>query len=157
MKTYETLVAETDARFSEAEVVFKERQQQQHSFSRSSIQNFRRSFSVLTDLRRSRAVDKKLRELMAMFYTQPVVCAPAYAGKFRQSLFDSFAGAAARVHGRFAAPGRRQIKCFSGLWIAKRASAARASVSLLFSFVFFEKVFGLGVPAVRFDRTTSGL
>jgi hypothetical protein len=31
LKMYETLVAETDSRFSEAEVVFKERQQQQHS------------------------------------------------------------------------------------------------------------------------------
>jgi hypothetical protein len=27
---------------------------------------------------RSRAADKKLRELMAMFYTQPVVCSPAF-------------------------------------------------------------------------------
>ena len=32
LKMYETLVAETDSRFSEAEGVFKERQQQQHSF-----------------------------------------------------------------------------------------------------------------------------
>jgi hypothetical protein len=31
---YRSLVAEADARFSEAEVVFKERQQQQQSFSR---------------------------------------------------------------------------------------------------------------------------
>ena len=37
LKMYETLVAETDSRFSEAEVVFKERQQQQHSFSRLSL------------------------------------------------------------------------------------------------------------------------
>ena len=34
LKMYQTLVAETDARFSEAEVVFRERQQQQDSFSR---------------------------------------------------------------------------------------------------------------------------
>ncbi len=34
LKMYETLVAETEARFSEAEVVNKERQQQLHSFSR---------------------------------------------------------------------------------------------------------------------------
>jgi hypothetical protein len=99
--------------------------------------HFCRSFSVVTDLRRSRAVDKKLRELMAMFYTQPVVCAPAYAGKVRQSHFDSLAGAAARVHGRFAAPGGRLVKCFSGLWTAKRAAATRASaLSALFLRVF---------------------
>ena len=81
LKMYETLVAETDSRFSEAEVVFKERQQQQHSFNRfytapppsipvhhplPELSFFFFSFF------RSRAVDKKLRELMAMFYTQPV-------------------------------------------------------------------------------------
>lgn len=78
---YETLVAETDSRFSEAEVVFKERQQQQHSFSRYCTAPPEHpcqaswtlpELSIFFSPFRSRAVDKKLRELMAMFYTQPV-------------------------------------------------------------------------------------
>ena len=110
---YETLVAETDARFSEAEVVFKERQQQQHVFSRCRValhaasQRELSRWQVTSSRQEAAGVDGHV------LHTTGSLIASARA----RHLCDSAAGAAACVYGRFAAPGQHQIKFYKRLFM----------------------------------------
>ena len=100
LKAYETLVAETDARFSEAEVVFKERQQQQHSFSRCLIAKLPQL--VIGSCRRQ--VKSSGQEAAGAYGHVLHSAGSLCAGFHLPCLCDPLAGAAARVHVRFGAP-----------------------------------------------------